>query len=141
MLACCVCGPSETVEVRTLTIHLLSSGIDALEEKIYDKAKAMVKTDGEEGIQVKVLEERVPHAFLKLIDKIQALRAELQEHGNPPIMTEHQLKAEIKAVIRDDPYDTEHPNDFSEATLFLQERGRGHFSNDLASAQKRYQNF
>ena len=75
---------------------------------------------GETGVGV--LEEYIPQVYLTLVRRIQEMSSDFQENKKPPILTKHEMKGVINSVIGPE---LRYPNDFAEATLFLQERGEG----------------
>ena len=85
-----------------------------------------MKSSGDGGKQVRLVDELVPHAFIVLAKRIQEMRSERLENNLPPILTRQQLRAEVSQVIRSDPSDKgrpNDPNDFQQAAQFLEERG------------------
>ena len=74
-------------------------------------------------IQIKLLDERVPHSYFALVDRIRELRSELNKKERLPVLGAQELRDEIQKVVRSDSADIEHPDDFEDALRFLKERG------------------
>ena len=74
--------------------------------------------------EIRLCEERVPHSFVALVDRIRDLRSEMIPKARLPVLSAQEFRHEVQAVVGSDRADVEHPEDFEEALRFLKERGQ-----------------